>query len=122
MNKYLTAYNEIIDMLDKKIENSDEKFGGSASTLLIKSQIAEELNDYYGQGGEWELTDKDQEELVDIIYDFWLEIETNDYTIATHAVCDAMGSYDNFENFLNMYEEDYAEVHDNFVWCLSSAE
>ena len=122
MNKYLTAYNEIVELLDKKARESKWYNGVSGLTLLIKSQIADELNDYYGQGGEWELTDKDQEELVDIIYDFWLETETNDYTIATHAVCDAMESYDNFENFLKMYEEDYAEVHDNFVWCLSSAE
>lgn len=121
MNKYLNTFNDILAELHTKAKESNGELGNSGYEYLTRILIADELDNYYGQGGSWTLTDKEQEELIAIIHEFYLKTD-GDISLyqSTKAVCDAMESYDTFENFREMYKQEYNEVYDNFVWCLGS--
>ena len=113
MNKYLKKYNEI-----------SEKVGGYME--LAKCLIADEF-DYY-LGGLYEderykeLTDKQEEYLINIIYDYYIDTEDMNYFRATKGVVDTVLDYNSFEDFKKDYEDEekYVKIMEDISWNATS--
>ena len=120
MNKYLKEYNEI---LDKFIDNEDKC---SAYEYLAKCKVADEFdcyfNGYYDDDRYKELTAEQEEYLINVIYDYY--IDTDDMSIfrATKGVIDTFLNYNSFEDFKKDYEkeETYIKIIDDISWNATS--
>lgn len=122
MNRYLEKFNKIIDELDKET-NQDKTLGntgyGLFTRVLIADELATSMQRIYEDKG-WELTDEQQELLIEIIHNFYLDtnVECSVYRVTT-AVCNTMQDYESFSEFVEEYNTNYPKVKDRFIWCLS---
>lgn len=112
MNKYLNFHNKISEL-------AHEELGDSGFEGLTKSIIASEL-DYildWDDYADLKLSDKQQEDLISIIYDVYMDVDFDlSYYNATRAIVKMLSNCDNFEEFYNYYEDDYHSFRDDFVY------
>lgn len=116
MNKYLTMFNEIT----KKLE---EKFGYSRYSVLSKLQISAEMESILGweEFDNVELTDKEQEELIEIIYEIYMDSENDlGVFVPTKAVMETL--LEDYKGNYKVFKDDYtlnnSKVYDKIVWKL----
>lgn len=113
MNKYLKKFNEI-----------SENVGGY--TELTRCLIADEFDCYYGGYYEdenyGELTAEQEEYLINIIYDYYIDTEDINLFRATKGVVDTLLGYSSFEEFKKDYEDEekYSQIMDNISWNATS--
>ena len=113
MNKYLKKYNEIT-----------EKVGGYME--LAKCLIADEFDCYFGgyydDDRYKELTKEQEEYLINIIYDYYIDTEDMNYFRATKGVVDTFLNYNSFEEFKKDYEDEekYVKIMDDISWNATS--
>lgn len=106
MNKYLNFHNKISELAHEELD--EPSFEG-----LTKSIIASELD--YILDGDLNLSDKQQEDLISIIYDVYMDVDFDlSYYNATKAIVKILSNCDSFEDFYNYYEEDYRGFRDDF--------
>ena len=115
MNKYLAKRIELGKELEKEFNKRDYE-------IFTEMEIANELdglldNDYLDF--DFNLTDEQQEEVIEIIYDFYMEQES-DVSIysATKAVLETITEFDSYLEFKSKYETDYSNTYDKIVWNL----
>ena len=113
MNKYLKRYNELIDELAK--EENDT--GYSYLTCML---IAEELDCYMGGYYEdYKLTESQEECLIEIIYDYYIDTDDTNIFKATRGVVDTLMNYETFEDFYNGFfnsVEERCKIMEDFNW------
>ena len=120
MNKYLKEHNKILD----SFKDNDDNCGNYE--YLAKCMIAEEFDCYFGgyydDDRYKELTDEQEEYLIQIIYDYYIDTEDMNYFRATKGVVDTFVNYNSFEEFKKDYEneEKYVEIMDNINWSATS--
>lgn len=114
MNKYLTKRNELEKILEKE-------FDESGYSVFEKMNIAVEVENVL----EWDdfknfnITDEQQENIIDIIYDFYLSCEDNTGLFKlTKAILFTMLDYGTYFDFIGAYETNYSKVYDKFCWKL----
>lgn len=114
MNKYLTAFNETTKKLAKELNESEW-------AVLSKLQISAEIDNMLG----WkdfenvELTDKEQEDLVKIIYDIYIENDLGVF-VPTKAVMETLlNDYQGkFDKLNDSYQKNYSKLNDQICWRL----
>lgn len=114
MNKYLKTYIQLEDFTQNTL--GEIRYEG-----ITKCLIANELDNIL----DWEEynniqpTDEQQEELINIIYDFCMNTE-EDYSIytTTYAVVKVLAEYENYFDFVGDYETNFSKVYNKFVWKL----
>nr|DAT76270.1 MAG TPA: hypothetical protein [Caudoviricetes sp.] len=115
MNKYLAKRNELAKELEKEFNKRDYE-------IFTEMEIANELdglldNDYLEFN--FNLTTEQQEELIEIIYDFYMECESNvSVYSAVKAVLQTITEFDSYLEFKGKYETDYSNTYDKIVWNL----
>lgn len=112
MNKYLNFHNKISEL-------AHDELGEPCFEGLTKSIIASEL-DYildWDDYADLKLSDKQQEDLISIIYDVYMNVDFDlSYYNTTRAIVKMLSNCDNFEEFYNYYEGDYLGFRDDFVY------
>ena len=115
MNKYLQKCNELTKQLS-------EEFKESGYSVISKLQIAEEINNFLENWEEFKelnLTDDQQENLINIVYDFYMNLENDEgIFIPTKAVMFTMLEYGDYFTFVGEYETNYSKVYDKLIWRL----
>lgn len=113
MNKYLTKRKELAMELEKEFNKRDYE-------IFTEMEIANELdglleNEEYN----FELTDEQQETLIEIIYDLYMDCE-NDLTIyaMTKAILKTIIDCGSYLEFNGKYETDYSHTYDKIIWNL----
>lgn len=108
MNKYLTKRIELAKELEKEFNKRDYE-------IFTKMEIANELDGLFS----FSLTDEQQEELIEIIYDFYMECES-DVSVysAVRAVLKTITEFDSYFEFKGKYETDYSNTYDKIIWNL----
>ena len=120
MNKYLKKYNEILDSLIKNDDNC------ASYVYMAKCYIADEFDSYfsgyYDDDRYKELTKEQEEYLINVIYDYYINTEDMDYFRATKGVVNTLLNYNSFEEFKKDFEneEKYAEIMDDISWNATS--
>lgn len=114
MNKYLTAFYKTTKDLAKELCDSEW-------AVLSKLQISAEMESIL-DWADFEnimITDKHQEELVNIIYDIYMDSENDlGVFVPTKAVMETLLDYGSYEKFIKNYEENNAKVCDEIAWKL----
>ena len=114
MNKYFKTYLKLEGIA--KQELGEIKYEG-----MTKCLIANELDNIlsWEEYNNIQLTDEQQEELINIIYDFYMNTE-EDYSIytTTYAVVKVLAEYENYFDFVGDYETNFSKVYDKFIWKL----
>lgn len=116
MNKYLTAFNETTKKLAKELNESEW-------AVLSKLQISAEMESILGweEFENVELTDKEQEELIEIIYEIYMDSENDLGVFApTKAVMETLlkDYKGNYKVFKDDYTLNNSKVYDKIVWKL----
>lgn len=107
MNKYLKKFNDIIT--DLETENK-----GYGYDMLSKILIADEFNNYYGQNANLILTPEQEEIMIEIIHNFYLETDGDiNYFTCTNAICDTFRNYTSFEAFYDDYKASPNKFYSN---------
>lgn len=113
MNKYLAKRIELAKELEKELNKRDYE-------IFTEMEIANELDNLF-ENEEYniELTDEQQEELIEIIYDFYMECESDVsvYSVVK-AVLQTITEFDSYLEFKGKYETDYSNTYDKIVWNL----
>ena len=114
MNKYLSKRNELEKILEEEFkEPSYEVF----SKMIIAGELSYMLE--WDEFENFELTDKQEEELINIIYDLYIDWEDDiGFFKPTKAVLFTMRKYGTYLNFIDEYKTNYSKVIDNFAWEL----
>ena len=115
MNKYLKRYNELIKELEKENDNG--------CSFLTRMLIAEEFDCYIGGYYEnLELTEEQEEYLINVIYDYYIDTDDMNIFYATRSVVDVFVEYENFETFKKEYEDEekYLEILDKINYLAFS--
>lgn len=114
MNKYLKTYIKLEEIAEQEL--GEIKYEGFA-----KCVIANELDNILG----WEeylkiqITDEQQEELINIVYDFLMNTEEEHSVFTTtNAVVKVLAEYENYFDFVGDYETNFSKVYDKFIWKL----
>ena len=115
MNKYLAKRIELGKELEKEFNKRDYE-------IFTEMEIANELdnlidNDYLDF--DFNLTDEQQEELIEIIYDFYMECENAvSIYLAVKAVLKTITEFGSYLEFKGKYETDYLHTYNKIVWNL----
>ena len=114
MNKYLTAFYKTTKDLAKEL--CDREWA-----VLSKLEISAEMESIldWNEFENIKLTDKEQEDLIEIIYDIYIDSENDlGVFVPTKAVMETLLDYGSYENFIKNYEENNAKVCDKIAWKL----
>lgn len=110
MNKYLTRFNKLLDELNKETDYNGYE-------VLPKMEIADYFQDnFYSINNDMELTDEQEELVIDIIYDYYIDLpydKMSEYS-ATNCVSYAISEYNSFEEFYKDYTDNYEEIIEKF--------
>lgn len=114
MNKYLTKRKELEEKLAKE-------FNMPTYEIMRKLELANEL-DFILENEEFEkynLTDDQQEEIIQIAYDFDMSLEESEsvYKIVK-AITQTLLCYENYNDFFSNYETNHSKTLDKFLWNL----
>lgn len=114
MNKYLTKRTELAKQLEKEFNKRDYE-------IFTEMEIANELDGLLDNDLDFDfnLTDEQQEELIEIIYDVYMECESDVsvYSIVK-AVLKTITEFGSYLEFKGKYETDYSNTYDKIVWNL----
>lgn len=114
MNKYLAKRTELAQQLKKEFNKSDYE-------IFTEMEIANELQNFLDNYKEYnmQLTDEQQETLIAIIYDFYIDADSNVsiYSMA-EAVLKTIKEFGSYHKFDIAYSTDYANTYDKIVWNL----
>lgn len=115
MNKYLAKRNEIANELEKEFNKRDYE-------IFTEMEIANELDGLLDNdclGFNFDLTDEQQEELIEIIYDFYMDCDSDKSIYSsTSAVLNTIKEFGSYLEFKGKYETDYSNTYDKIVWNL----
>lgn len=115
MNKYLAKRIELAKELEKEFNKRDYE-------IFTEIEIANELdglleNNYLEFN--FNLTDEQQEELIEIIYDFYMDCDSDKSIYSsTSAVLKTIKEFGSYLEFKGKYETDYSNTYDKIVWNL----
>lgn len=112
MNRYLETQNEIAKILKSK-------FDMPSYEIFAKMNISTELEFILENDDMPQLDDSQQESLIDIIYDFYID-DDYDYSIykITKTFVLEVQKYKDFKCFEQKYYNDYLSVLDNIIFNL----
>lgn len=112
MNKYLETQNDIAKILKSK-------FDMPSYEIFAKMNISTELEFILENDNMPQLDDLQQEKLIDIIYDFYID---SDYDCSIYKITKSfvitLQKYGSFECFKQKYYDDYLSVCDDIVFNL----
>ena len=116
MNKYLTAFNKTTKDLAKELNDSEW-------AVLSKLQISAEMESIldWDEFQNVKLTDKEQEDLIEIIYDIYMNSENDlGVFVPTKAVMETLlNDYQGkFNRFNDSYQKNYSKLNDQICWRL----
>lgn len=116
MNKYLKKLRNLEKELAKE-------FNENGYDVLAKMQIANEIDcilDNFDEFANVELTDKQQERIIDIADMVYMNLEDDEgfYDIARAVMFTMINDYGTYESFVGNWEEKEHEVWDKIVWRL----
>lgn len=115
MNKYLAKRTELANELEKEFNKRDYE-------IFTEMEIANELdgllnNDYLDF--DFNLTDEQQEGLIEIIYDFYMGCDSDESIYnTTKAVLKTITEFGSYLKFKGEYETNYSNTYDKIVWNL----
>ena len=118
MNKYLDDYYRVNGELAKKYKTN--AIWDNIPKLVIASELENILEDW-GDFESVKLNDNEQERLINLIYNFIVNLEEDigEFTATKAVAYTLLEDYNgNFADFTNDCEHDYTKVHDLFVWRL----
>lgn len=114
MNKYLTKRKELEEKLAKE-------FNMPTYEIMRKLEFANEL-DFILESEEFEkynLTDEQQEEIIQIAYDFDMSLEESESAYkVVKAITQTLLEYENYNDFFCGYETNYSKTFDKLLWNL----
>ena len=114
MNKYLTKRTELAKQLEKEFNKRDYE-------IFTEMEIANELDGLLDNDLDFDFnsTNEQQEELIEIIYDVHMECESDVsvYSIVK-AVLKTITEFGSYLEFKGKYETDYSNTYDKIVWNL----
>lgn len=111
MNKYLAKRTELAQQLKKEFNKSDYE-------IFTEMEIANELQNFLDNYEEYDmqLTDEQQETLIAIIYDFYIDAYSNVSIYSmTEAVLKTIKEFGSYHKFDIAYSTDYANTYDKIV-------
>lgn len=113
MNKYLAKRIELAKELEKEFNKHDFE-------IFTEMEIANELGNLLeNEEYNLKLTDDQQETLIEIIYDFYIETD-NDISVysSVKATLKTIIEFGSYLEFKGKYETDYSNTYDKIVWNL----
>lgn len=115
MNKYLAKRIELAKELEKEFNKRDYE-------IFTEMEIANELDNLIDNdclGFDFDLTDEQQEDLIEIIYDFYMECESDVsvYSVV-RAVLQTITEFGSYLEFKGKYETNYSNTKDKIIWNL----
>lgn len=114
MNKYLKTYKEIENLASNKLNEPSY----CAITKCLIANECESILDW-DEYNNIQLTEEQQEKLIDIIYDFAIDLEEDNGTFKpTYAVTKTLAEYGNYFDFIGEYETNFSKIYDKFIWKL----
>ena len=108
MNKYLKKFNEVIDQFNKELNGSIN--GGYA--LFNKLIIANEFDCCWTE----ELTDEQEEWLIEEVYDFYISNDYNSISSIVNAYIRTIAELDGITNLVALEKDNPAELRDKIIW------
>lgn len=115
MNKYLAKRIELAKELEKEFNKHDFE-------IFTEMEIANELDGLLNNdclSFNFDLTDEQQEELIEIIYDFYMDCDSDKSIYSsTSAVLNTIKEFGSYLEFKGKYETDYSNTYDKIVWNL----
>lgn len=110
MNKYLKKFNEVIEILNKETDSQNQNAG---YTLFWKLLIANELDCCWSKE---ELTEQQEEWLIECIYDFYMSVDYSSIGGITNAYINTINQLNGIETLMKLEKENPAELRDKIIW------
>lgn len=113
MNKYLAKRIELAKELEEEFNKKDYE-------IFTELEIANELEGFIGnEEFDIALTDEEQENVIEIIYDIYIDSDSDVSTYtALKAVLKTIEEFGSYLEFKGKYETEYSKTYDKIIYKL----